>query len=381
MLEAGKYVARGSFGCFFSPSIPCKGTVRNVNDATKVIFKEESAFEEIAETLRVKALDPRQIWSSYPTSACPRRFKSVKSIESELDTSKCASLITKLKKRRQSIRENTPIYLLTTHNAAQSIDLDHYVRIRNYDKVRIIREYENVIHGLMHFHKNLFYHLDLDDTNMVISKEPNPQIQGIRLIDFGNSYDGNDFLNHGTRAKNREEYNIQRYTSDRINALMASIWYWINHLDLMHSVSVDEGLKLTMAGIDDKGSRESIDDLKSLWNETPHLRVPAFQSSKTMYALFRANLETLKRHLKEHGTSSRKAREPLVRAIAYQDYHQFVFLLGEFMRPFKETPTIRKLFEILKEPLAKSDVVTNWSGKGLPWSKILPLYQTVAKTL
>jgi serine/threonine protein kinase len=171
--RGGKYVARGSFGCVYSPNLPCDtdgiNIPQNMNNVSKVVKVDnlEEEWNPIDE-FNLNRIDPDNEYFIYPTAAC---VISDMTINSDKEFYKCDLYKTK---NRNIIKRNyanviQPNGGVVSYKRKTDLNFEN-----NWDL------YIHLLIGLGILHKNSVYHRDIKEDNIVYSP-----VKGFRYIDFG----------------------------------------------------------------------------------------------------------------------------------------------------------------------------------------------------
>ena len=171
--KGGKYVARGSFGCVYSPNLICDTDGIDIDqDMDKVskvveIKNLEEEWKPI-EDFKLNILDPENKYFIYPSAACQI---SSNTIRSDDEFHYCDLYKTR---NNRKIKENFANTIQTnggivTYKRKSDLNFEN-----NWDL------YANLLIGLGILHKNGIYHRDIKEDNIVYSP-----VGGFRYIDFG----------------------------------------------------------------------------------------------------------------------------------------------------------------------------------------------------
>ena len=171
--KGGKYIARGSFGCVYSPNLICDtqgiDIPQDMNKVSKVveITNLEEEWKPI-DNFKLNTLDPKNEYFIYPLAACNI---SSNTISSDNEFYKCDLYKTTNNRKIKEKFANTiqPNGGVVTYKRKSDLNFEN-----NWDL------YANLLIGLGILHKNNIYHRDIKEDNIVYSP-----VGGFRYIDFG----------------------------------------------------------------------------------------------------------------------------------------------------------------------------------------------------
>ena len=171
--KGGKYVARGSFGCVYSPNLICDtqgiDIPQDMNKVSKVveITNLEEEWKPI-DHFKLNTLDPENEYFIYPLAACNI---SSNTISSDNEFYKCDLYKTTNNRKIKEKFANTiqPNGGVVTYKRKSDLNFEN-----NWDL------YANLLIGLGILHKNNIYHRDIKEDNIVYLP-----VGGFRYIDFG----------------------------------------------------------------------------------------------------------------------------------------------------------------------------------------------------
>tara|TARA_B100001741_G_C16526691_1_gene587443 strand:+ start:238 stop:1692 length:1455 start_codon:yes stop_codon:yes gene_type:complete len=171
--KGGKYIARGSFGCVYSPNLICDtqgiDIPQDMNKVSKVVEIEnlEEEWKPI-DNFKLDTLDPENKYFIYPLAACNI---SSNTISSDKEFYKCDLYKTTNNRKIKEKFANTiqPNGGVVTYKRKSDLNFENNWNL-----------YANLLIGLGILHKNNIYHRDIKEDNIVYSP-----VGGFRYIDFG----------------------------------------------------------------------------------------------------------------------------------------------------------------------------------------------------
>jgi hypothetical protein len=208
---APKLVGQGTYGCGFMPSLSCSyNTAERQNTFSKLMInntnsknsRNSSVINEIDKIYKLRRIDPTFKYSLYPAidediSGNPNTFKV-----RNTTFKKCRPRQNNMNRYQQEISKcflvNQPInstqyVLLQSKYGGDSLS-DYINKLKtefNMSKIiDLLLSIEILFEGLIEFHKNNFYHMDIKLPNIVVNKDSS--YTHTRFIDFGISIDLKD---------------------------------------------------------------------------------------------------------------------------------------------------------------------------------------------
>lgn len=201
-----KLAGQGTYGCGFMPPLSCSyNTAERTNTFSKLMHNNvnsgnnSTVIKEIDVIYKLRTIDPTFKYSLYPaldedTSGTPntiqvkaKTFKKCRPRQNNI--AKYSAELSKCKLIDFPINPNNYIILQSPYGG---VSLSTYVaKLKmefNIDKlINLLLSIENLFEGLLEFHKNTFYHMDIKLPNIVV----NETSKGLetRFIDFGISVD------------------------------------------------------------------------------------------------------------------------------------------------------------------------------------------------
>lgn len=201
-----KLAGQGTYGCGFMPALSCSyNTVDRTDTFSKIMVNDtnssqySSVLEEIIKTYKLHTIDPTYKYSLYPSldTAEPNNTNTLKITSSTYkkcrlrpnNVVKHGAELSKCKLIEQPINLNKYIILQSPFGG---ISLTEYIaKVKtefNPGKfIDLLLSINNLFEGLLEFHKNTLYHMDIKLPNIVV-KETSTGLQ-TRFIDFGISID------------------------------------------------------------------------------------------------------------------------------------------------------------------------------------------------
>lgn len=195
--KGGKYIARGSFGCVYSPNLICDtdgmDVQQDINKVSKVVeIKNLEEEWKPIEDFKLDILDPKNKYFIYPTVAC---VISNNTIRSDDEFHHCDLYKTNNNRKIKEKFANTiqPNAGIVTYKRKSDLNFENNWYL-----------YANLLIGLGILHKNHIYHRDIKEDNIVYSP-----VGGFRYIDFGLTlgYDSLPLVNNKMIDKEIEFHN------------------------------------------------------------------------------------------------------------------------------------------------------------------------------
>lgn len=176
----GKYVAKGKYGCIFSPNLKCEsGRYSGVeNDMiSKLVSNNNIEFEfDILKSLGLDKIDPQMNYLLYPIDKCRPILSNLKEESDELD--KCGLL--KMVKLEHIPEDFHNIIIKNGGVSLDNIRRKQYQQKVDYNCEDYCLNYLSLLTGIALLNKNNIYHRDIAHRNLVIDKYGD-----LRIIDFG----------------------------------------------------------------------------------------------------------------------------------------------------------------------------------------------------
>jgi Protein kinase domain len=157
------YVGKGSYGCVYSPAIPCKGSPHKEGYISKVLSREDAKAEMDAHEI-ISRLDPKNRYMiTNPTVCEPTKLQA------------------KTLRESCGVRLSHNIRLLYFQNGGETLEkiVDRYPG----QKVKILRGLRNVLSGINLLNSHNVFHCDVKPENIVGKLVKGEYV--FKLIDFG----------------------------------------------------------------------------------------------------------------------------------------------------------------------------------------------------
>jgi serine/threonine protein kinase len=201
---APKLAGQGTYGCGFMPSLSCSyNTAERQNTFSKLMINNtgsnrSNVINEIDKIYKLRIIDPTFKYSLYPSvdediSGNPNTFKVrnttfKKCRPRQNNINKYQQEISKCKLIKQPINSSNYVILQSTYGGISLSDYIQQLKTEfNMSKlIDLLLSVENLFEGLVKFHNNNFYHMDIKSDNIVVSGSKT------RFIDFGLSIDLKD---------------------------------------------------------------------------------------------------------------------------------------------------------------------------------------------
>lgn len=176
-MEGGAFLGEGSYGCTFTPAIPCdtESVIPNAKAAkaakpsklTKVFQNEKDVTEEWKFAKLLAKVDPEQLYFIYPKERCdiPR-----KKIEKQPNADKC-NLV------HQSPKPSFPALQMKFGG----ITLEQFVQRRPSD-MELMHILRHVLRGIQKLHQFGYLHQDLKLDNILVDATGVPHIIDYSLL-------------------------------------------------------------------------------------------------------------------------------------------------------------------------------------------------------
>jgi serine/threonine protein kinase len=257
--KAGKLVGHGSFGCGFVPSLRCKGEDATPPDTlfSKLMLKGE-AEKEMKLVEDIALVDPEMRYSIYSRPADVCNLNPENLVLHKNDMEECPILVGLAAKNTSkpflnSITQHQNNLTLLRAPAAKKdlfAVIDEYITDTNPNKYTILpfvfRSIRNLFEGLVHYHGQGFYHMDVKSENIVVNYDADmPSVA--KFIDFGLSASSRKIETVGVEAVLRQYmrinkvYPIELYFSNFPKEIVRSInrSYLTHHINVFYDTLAD----------------------------------------------------------------------------------------------------------------------------------------------
>lgn len=180
--RGGKLVSQGSYGCGFYPPLRCSNNSMADPAFFSKVMVDGDAVKEMEEVTRVRELDPDYAYSLYPARLCDLHPNNV--AEKAENFADC-----KLLDPEENIRNTFRDFRVLQIPRGERDLFQHLTQVLITKTIRAHRALfgglRNLIVGMVHFHRNGLYHMDIKLQNTVIDTD-----LVCRYIDFGLSTTG-----------------------------------------------------------------------------------------------------------------------------------------------------------------------------------------------
>lgn len=205
--RGGELLGKGSYGCVFSPSIPCNSTMKpNPNQVSKVFFHSESkdkVKQEYAMNQLVRKIPGYERWAVTLKAKCkPPPYKTIFHYD--------PSILVCLENAKKTSEEFDKTRSMLIGDKSETTLYSYFIKHYTYQLVSHPRTFttmflttmksmESLFTGLCALHQSKICHLDIKDDNVVLDGGR------MKYIDFGLA---STFKDH-RRLKKRSEYVFQ----------------------------------------------------------------------------------------------------------------------------------------------------------------------------
>jgi len=188
--DGGKFIAAGTYGCVYNPTILCKGELlRNPNKVSK-LMKTSEAHNELKEFKLIDKIDPEHKFHLHAPTLCT----DLKEPDTLYDNKFKDCQI------RKDVRSLKYMSKLDYEHGGDSLS-DFFIKhqrvqeLSKTEKERLFLELffgmENMFYGLKKMYEGNFIHLDIKSSNIVVKNVDNKP--KFNFIDFGMSMKANEY--------------------------------------------------------------------------------------------------------------------------------------------------------------------------------------------
>ena len=172
IVNGGKLLGQGTYGCVFYPSLKCSSTSKDMNDkklesgVSKVFKKQKHMVEELAETQKVKKFDKKGKFTNRVLGSCGVSSSDI----DKNDIEGC--------RISKKVLSNRNLYQIVYEH--KGVDLNHFIKTTPYAIEETFHYIHNLLKGIKILIDNKYIHLDVKPDNILIT-DTNKAL----LIDFG----------------------------------------------------------------------------------------------------------------------------------------------------------------------------------------------------
>ncbi len=184
--HGGKIIARGTYGCVYSPALVCKDNKERRPGYISKLMEKDDADIELKEIKEIEKIDPTHIFHLPPPIYC-----------SELEKPDIIhdNLFTDCDFYSQSIHNKFTALDYVDGGTSLRLFLNKY-KLSNKQKVismkkrgkiflKLFFDMENLFFGLQQLYKNNYLHNDIKSDNIVVKKDKTTEKNVYNYIDFG----------------------------------------------------------------------------------------------------------------------------------------------------------------------------------------------------
>lgn len=178
--RGGAFIAQGTYGCGFYPSLKCKDQAKESNDKfSKLVFEKDVYDDEMKYTALLSPIDVHQQYTLYPEKGCDLNMPSV-------DPSNSYNLCT-LNGSTRPVKK-----LIISKNGGKAIFDDEKpaknMKLNSSQYAPFFKGILNLLKGLKVLHDGGVIHMDIKPSN-IVAKENEDLSFTLRYIDFGLSFE------------------------------------------------------------------------------------------------------------------------------------------------------------------------------------------------
>ena len=189
ILNGGKLIGQGSYGCVFRPMIPCKGSNKRIPGKVSKFLNKDEANDEIKENTILDKIDKENIFHFKTPKKCDFNMK----YKNEPGINKCVPFMNENKDFKR-------MKLLQMSDGGMELGkfLEN-VELKNKEQeYKLLLGMEPLFIGLKVMYENEFSHYDIKTLNTVID----PKTYQMKYIDFGiSNYNKNHWKTVGKSSR------------------------------------------------------------------------------------------------------------------------------------------------------------------------------------
>jgi serine/threonine protein kinase len=172
ILNGGKLIGQGSYGCVFRPMIPCKGTNKRIPGKVSKFLNKNEAKDEIKENRILDRIDKKGIFHFKTPKVCDFNMN----YQYEPGINDCSPFA-------EENNDFNRMKLLQMSDGGMELDAFlKNVKLKNKEQeYKLLLGLEPLFIGLKVMYENQFSHFDIKTLNAVI----NPETYQMKYIDFG----------------------------------------------------------------------------------------------------------------------------------------------------------------------------------------------------
>jgi hypothetical protein len=185
--KGGAFVGEGTYGCTFSPPVPCTDGRPLANKLGKVFRDPMSANKEFASVEVLRKIDPKQKLFIYPNESCDVT-RGVMASEPRAD--ECAFA------NKDDTRDTLKQLLMDYGGITASQFFKEYNTRATFSRASIVHIMEHAFYAVKQLILAKYVHQDIKTSNMVVLPGTNPNRHyEVKLIDFGTLVPFDKFAN------------------------------------------------------------------------------------------------------------------------------------------------------------------------------------------